>query len=249
MNHRNRFLDIFLRGAGPSLTLLGAFALGLLVVGIWSNLVYDLLNVPDQIIIVAWRPMLMSVLLTSLAYLLYWIDYRRRQTVQAEVDESRLAPPHDGLIWFLGPGRFDHLLFALKHHLKGGGARHCWLVMQNTELVRQAFSQLSQQLLEEGVPTHLHPVYIEELEVQAAYQAVRTIFTREAKEEGLVSSQVIADITGGTKPLTAGMVLAALTTDQDIEYIESERNEQGAPIPNTQRVVLVDTAFYLGREQ
>jgi len=56
---------------------------------------------------------------------------------------------------------------------------------------------------------------------------------------------VIADITGGTKPLTAGMVLAAITSGKRIEYVESERDAQGNPIPQTLRVVLAGTAFYL----
>ena len=249
MDRRNEFLDTFLRGAGPSLELLLAFALGLLVVGIISNLAYDLLMAPEGSLAVAWRSLVVSALLTSLAYLLYRRDRQRGRTVQVNVDESRLAPPYAVLVWLLGPGLFEHLLVTLEHHQKGGGGAHCWLVMQDTERVRQAFSQLSQQLLERGMSTRLHPIYIQELDVQAAYRATRTVFDREAREEGLEPSQVIADITGGTKPLTTGMVLAALTTDSEMEYVESERDAQGAPIPGTLRVVLIDTAFYLAREE
>ena len=244
MRRQNEFLDIFLRGTEPSLGLLLAFALGLLVVGILSNLAYDLLAVGGDWPAV-WRPVVASALLTAFAYVLYWVDRRRRQRVQATVDESRLSPPHAGLVWLFGPGRFDHLVYALKHHQTGSGGTHCWLVMQDTEPVQRAFSLLTQQLLEEGITTHLHPVYIEELDVQASYQAVRDILDREAMEEGLDSNQVIADITGGTKPLTAGMVLASLTAGGSMEYIESERDAQGKPLPDTLRAVLVDTAFYL----
>jgi len=122
-------------------------------------------------------------------------------------------------------------------------------VMQNVEPVREALNQLSQQLLEQEIKTQLHPVYIQQLEVQAAYQAVRAVFEREAAEEGLAPGEVIADITGGTKPLTTGMVLAAITTGGALEYVESERDTQGQPIPGTLRVVLVDTTFYVTREK
>lgn len=244
MNRRNEFLDVFLRGAEPSLGLLLAFFLGLLVVGILSNLVYDLLIVGGDCPAV-WRLVVALILPTILAYVLYWVDRRRKQRVQAAVDESRLSPPHAGLVWLFGPGRFDHLVYALKHHQAGNGGTHCWLVMQDTEPVQRAFSLLTQQLLDEAITTHLHPVYIEELDVQAAYQAVRDILDREVLEEGLDPSKVIADITGGTKPLTAGMVLASLTAGRSMEYIESERDAQGKPLPDTLRAVLVDTAFYL----
>ena len=84
--------------------------------------------------------------------------------------------------------------------------------------------------------------------MEAAYQAVRSIFDREAKEEGLDGTQVIGDITGRTKPLTAGMVLAALTAGRGMEYVESERDAEGNPVPNTLRVVLADMTFYLARD-
>jgi len=244
------FWRALLLGAGPSPELLGAFALGLLVVGLLGDLTYDLLTAPADNAAVAWRPVAAAVILTGLAYILYRRDRRRGRAVRALVDESRLAPPHAGLVWLFGPGRFEHLLFALEHHRKGGGAAHCWLVMQkDTPSVKERFGKLSQRLVEEGMSTQLHPVYVEQPDVQAAYQAVRAVFEREAAEEGLVPEQVIADVTGGTKPMTAGMVLAALTTGGDLEYVESERDAEGLPVADTQRVVLVDTTFYVTREE
>ena len=245
MRRRAEFLDIFLRGAGPSPELLGVFVLGLLVVGLLADLAYDLLTG----LVVAWGPVIGIFLLTGLAYLLYRQDRRRGRAIRAMVDESRLSPPHAGLIWLLGPGPLDHLLFALEHHWQGGGATHCWLVMQNVEPVREAFNRLSRQLLERGAVTRLHPIYIQQLDVQAAYQAVRTVFEREAAEEGLQPDQVIADITGGTKPLTAGMVLAAITCGGALEYVESDRDDGGRPIPGSLRVVLADTTFHVAREE
>jgi len=249
MRRRAEFLDVLLRGAGPSPELLGAFGLGLLVVGLLGDVIYSLLTAPADTLSTAWRPGAAVLLLTGLAYLLYWQDRRRGRTVRAAVDESRLAPPHAGLIWLFGPGPFEHLIFALNHHRAGGGGGHCWLVMQEDfPPVMTKFGELSQRLAEEGVATQVHPVYVKQPDVQAAYRAVRAVFEREAAEEGLSPDQVIADITGGTKPLTAGMVLAAITTGGALEYVESERDEQGRPIPGTLRVVGVDAAFYLARE-
>ena len=147
MKRRAEFLDAFLRGVGPSRELLGAFALGLLVVGLLGDLIYDLLTAPTESLAVVWRPLVAAMLLTGLAYLLYRRDRRRGRVVQAAVDESRLAPPHAGLIWLFGPGPFEHLLFALAHHREGGGGTHCWLVMQDIGPVREALTQLSRQLL------------------------------------------------------------------------------------------------------
>ncbi len=248
MNRRVEFLDVLLRGAGPSPELLAAFALGLLMVGTLGNLVYDLLLAPVTVWGVLWRPLLASALLTGLAYLLYQRDRRRERRVRVEIDESRLALPHAGLIWLLGPGPVDHLLFALGHHHAGGDAAHCWLVMEShVKAVQDAFQKVSEWVLEEETKTQLHPVYIGALDAQQAYQAVHDIFSREAGEVRLEPGQVIADITGGTKQLTAGMVLAALTTGGALEYVESDRDTEGQPIPGTLRVVEVDTTFYLSQ--
>ena len=250
MKRPTEFWDVLLRGAGPSPELLGAFGLGLLVVGLVGNLVYDLLIAPAESLPMAWRPVIASGFLTGLAYLLYRQDRQQVRAVRATVDESRLAPAHAGLIWLFGPGQFEHLLFALEHHRRGGGAAHCWLVMQQgVPAVRERFGELSQRLAEGGVTTQLHPVYVEQPDVQASYEAVRAVFEREATEEGLSPGQVIADVTGGTKPMTAGMVLATLTTGRALEYVESERDTEGRPIPDTLRVVLTDTAFYVEREE
>jgi hypothetical protein len=249
VKRRSDFFDAFLRGAGPSPELLAAFAIGLLVVSLMASLVYDLLAAPAATWPIAWRPAIFMLLLTGLAYLLYRRDRRRGRVVRAVVDESRLALPHPGLIWLFGPGPFDHLLFALEHHHKGGGAVHCWLVMQDVPPVRQALTRLTHQLTERELPTQLHPIYIQRLDVQAAYQAVRTILEREASEEGLPPEEVIADITGGVKPLTAGMTLAALTCGGPLEYVESDRDADGQPIPGALRVVLVDTTFQVTREE
>ncbi|MBN1815267.1 MAG: hypothetical protein JXA14_25770 [Anaerolineae bacterium] len=250
MNRRSEFLDVLLRGAGPSPELLGAFALGLIVVGILGNLAYDMLIAPAGIWLAAWRPLVAAALLTGLAYLLYRLDRRRGRTVRAVVDESRLAPPHAGLIWLFGPGPFEHLVAALRHHQQEDATAHCWLVMEEGMApVKERFGELSKRLVEEGIATQLHPAYIEQADVRATYETVRTVFEREAAEVGLEPHQVIADITGGTKPMTTGMALAALTTGGALEYVESERDSEGRPIEDTQRVVLVDTTFYVTTEE
>jgi hypothetical protein len=45
--------------------------------------------------------------------------------------------------------------------------------------------------------------------------------------------------------MTAGMLLAALMVGGKLEYVESNRNNKGQVVEGTQRVVLVDTQFYL----
>ena len=248
MPRRSAFLDVVLRGAGPTLELLGAFAIGLLVVGILSNLAYDLLVRPTVGVWAILRALFAVVVLMAVAYLLYRLDRRRQRILRANVDETRLARPCAGLVWILGPGSFDHLLVALRHHHEHKGAQRCWLLMQQgNEDVLTAYTNLQKRAVEMEIPTLFYPQYLSDLDVHAGYEAVTTILEREILEFDLASNQVVCDITGGTKPLTTGMVLASLANNSSLEYVETDRDDEGNPIPNTARVVAVDISFYLAR--
>jgi len=230
----------------PSSELFGAFALGLLVAGIAGNLVYDLLTGRSFRSIEFVAPVLAMALFTGLAYLLYGLAYRLPK-VGLVIDEGGSPAAHAGIIWLFGPGSYDHLLFALQHHRDGGGGVHCWLVMQNIVAVKETFGRLAADIAELTPPVSMHPFYIDELDADATYRAVHDILTRESAEEGLQPGQVVSDITGGTKPMTTGMALAALAQDTAIEYVETERDAAGKPIPGTERVVLLDLDFEVSR--
>lgn len=123
--------------------------------------------------------------------------------------------------------------------------------------VQETFSELTKTVsatagaLADALPkerpdaTRLHPIYLDQPDVQHTYAAVYEIYTREAREVGLQPEEVIADITGGFKPMTAGMVLGTLAGGRTmLEYVESGRDAEGRPIKNTAHVVKVDVNFF-----
>jgi hypothetical protein len=58
---------------------------------------------------------------------------------------------------------------------------------------------------------------------------VRDVYQREASRLGISPKQVIADITGGTKPMTMGMIVACLEGDYPIEHVPTAFNAAGQP--------------------
>jgi hypothetical protein len=50
---------------------------------------------------------------------------------------------------------------------------------------------------------------------------VATIY-REAQHDTAIGTDLIADITGGTAAMTAGMVLATLNDDRHVEYLRQD---------------------------
>jgi hypothetical protein len=56
---------------------------------------------------------------------------------------------------------------------------------------------------------------------------VQRILEEEAPRFGITADHIIADITGGQKPMTVGMALACLERNQTMEYLRARRNAQG----------------------
>jgi len=112
-------------------------------------------------------------------------------------------------------------------------------------LLQERLQALEQRAEALDLPTTFHPVTIRRLDVQSTYRAVRTIVAQQLPAYRLEPTEIIADITSGTKPMSAGMVLAALTEGLEMEYVESRRDVEGHPIAGSQRVVLLGMDFYL----
>jgi hypothetical protein len=121
--------------------------------------------------------------------------------------------------------------------------------LKGCEAIQAAYNALATQVAEEKLDVRLEQIFVDRLDVEAAYHAVQHVFEREAPAEGLLERDVIADITGATKPMTTGMVLASLDGARDLEYVESQRDERGNPIPGTLHVVWVNKTFRLGSAQ
>lgn len=66
----------------------------------------------------------------------------------------------------------------------------------------------------------------------------------EAVQAGLMPDDLIADITGGTKPMTTGMGLACLVRNLDMEYMKAPRDESGqVMIGAIAEPIHIDTTF------
>lgn len=248
-----RFARILLTmGSGESPWLIVTFVLGVIALGVFSNLVfsaaYDSAHLAGESVL---RTLAVIAVCVALAYLAYRYDlYRAWHTrrFSATFDESKLAEPHAGLIWLLGPGAIDLPRFAIQyHHVTEAAERlqHCWLLI--TPQSREMFDRLAALLKDWGYAVTLHPIELEAPTIEATYRAVDAIYQEAASEYGLQPDQIIADLTGGLKTMTAGMVLACLPFGRALEYVESERKPDGQPRENTLHPVKVGVDFALRR--
>lgn len=231
-------------------TVLG-FVASILLFGLITNFLYQVLlgDLPGL------RPTL-TVLVASLAlFVVAYLSYRRwlsrARHIAFTLEEDTPSPPQRrGLVWILTPSGTQHTMVANRHHYGDGSQlnhlRHCWLLQQrgNAKVTSERYI-LEEQLQAENIKIELHTVHVDQLSVRSTYEALLEIVQRKIGAEGLVSSQVVVDITGGTKPMTAGLIFGALSTDTLLEYVESERDVEGNPLPATAHVVFVSRQAYL----
>lgn len=148
--------------------------------------------------------------LTAFGVVYFYDRVQRRKEARIQPVDIDPPPPMPGLI-FLG-FRKETLEAALEHHQ--GTLKHCWLL--TTPEVQENASHFVSQ----------HPQYRFHLEAvsnaystEECYQVVRRIYQTCEQEARIPPGQVISDITGGTKPMTAGMVMACLEGGYPMEHI------------------------------
>jgi hypothetical protein len=127
---------------------------------------------------------------------------------------------HRGLIFLFS--REDTLREAIQYHQPT--LEHCWLLV-TPEMRDRATSVVSRF---PDLPFTIHPLG-DRYDSQACYQTVLDIYQRGASHQGIPPKQVIADITGGTKPMTMGMIVACLEGDYPIEHVPTAFDAAGQP--------------------
>ena len=110
-----------------------------------------------------------------------------------------------------------------KHHLPA--LEHCWLITSTEPKTPPDPSFLSawknagllKAKYQDRARVHINVIDPED--PQSIFQSVEQVYA-EAKSFGLHSKDVVADFTGGTKMMTAGMVLACTPADRDVQYMK-----------------------------
>jgi|GEM_PF-764047 len=234
---RLRLTDLFALFFDPKVPTL--FIVGSIVLAVVGNGIYDLLlywfgETASTITAIVVSATLIFVALT----LGFWALIRRYRPDDATlVPPEQEAQPHAGLILTVGPNPNAAARAIIEWHLKDVTLRHCWLLVTPLVAESQHYKDLRFWLMEQNVVPHILTIADPE-QVDASYAAVRQGISQADKLVGAAS--VIVDITGGLKPMTAGMVLACREAGIPMQYLKSRRDELGQPLPNSARPMMVE---------
>jgi hypothetical protein len=155
---------------------------------------------------------------------------RRERGIGSPIDLPN--PDHkQGLIFLFS--RKDTLREAIDHHRPA--LQHCWLLAtpEMQDAASEAISHFSE------LSFTLHSV-ADRYDSNSCYQTIRDIYQHEVPRLGLAAVEVISDITGGTKPMTLGMIMACLEGEYPIEHVPTAFNAAGeatGPLPPIQILV------------
>lgn len=178
--------------------------------------------------------MQLLAILAALAISLWVLVLLFRQTSRRGVLVPKELQPaaHPGLIVLVGPGRAEPSSGsrpnvaeeAIQYHLNKGNLKRVWLVTSEAgvpaaEELRKRYGELVKVLL-------IHDI----LNINDTYNAVGQIYTQEAVDLGLNPAEIIADYTGGTKPMSVGMALAAASGPYPMQFTSGKPDTYSAPI-------------------
>lgn len=165
--------------------------------------------------------------------------YATPNTLRDLAAELERPPQHPGLMVLVGPGRVgtdptkQSAGAAIQHHLDA--LKHCWLLVGETSSKPEkpdyrGATDIARELVilcsDNGVMAHIWPV-AEPFSAQSTYRLLQVLFATEVRTARLTAREVICDFTGGTKAMSAGMILAC-GTQRPMQYMTFAEDRSGS---------------------
>lgn len=181
------------------------------------------------------------ILAIALSNLSRWITINRPSQVQPKP----LKATFPGLIVIASPGKgISSARGAIEHHWSGGigNLKYCWIICGGKESLKNAREMvkglsgkgqwIDNNEMEYILSDHQNSdrqlcLFLRNLEPpnnddpNETFKLVNSIYEK-AESEGIASEEIIADYTGGTKSMTAGMVLACADPDRLLAFMRPE---------------------------
>jgi len=221
----NNLLRSFLDPRVPFLFIVGSLALAIL-----GNAVYELLTnslgaAPAFLVaLIIGATAIFLFVAFSFQRLLHVLE-RRRVVVRNVIAPEQQAEAHAGLILPVGLNPKGPEEDIIAWHQRGGTLRHCWLLA--SQEAGEKVGALKQKLLEQNVTPYIR-IIDDAIQTDQVYAQVRQAIhdARGLRD----AAPLIADITGGTKVMTAGTLLACLDEQVAVHYWSTPRDRKGGPL-------------------
>jgi hypothetical protein len=234
----NVMKDTLLSFFDPSRSII-RYIIGTAALTLVFQALYDLCNNPGEFR----GGYILALFALVITILILFYSWRRQALIGRVVVREDLKPPKlAGLILMAGPSPASSPA-SIEYHLLT--LKHCWII--STAESQKTASALAESYANSPVKFHFGSNYTVDADnLQSTIDLVQHILQKETGKWELTNNECIADITGGTKPMTAGMAMVCLSQDCNMEYMKSPRDPSGAVVKGATSVpVLIDTTFTL----
>lgn len=194
-------------------------------------LLASLVNVSTSVLIEATSTSIALVVMAfvTLAVLAYANVYAYRVhdwTLKGKqiIGEHKSPAPGQGLILMVTHA--PTMRKALDYH--AATLKHLWLIV--TPEMESAANELREFARQKQISCHTEEL-AESFDANGCYRLVKRIYEEQVFELRLPRSAVIADMTGGTKPMTAGIVLACSNLGARLEHVPAYFADGKALVP------------------
>jgi hypothetical protein len=108
--------------------------------------------------------------------------------------------------------------------LEKGTLTHVWLIPSNDseqERFGKGTQGMAQEITDQCAALSGGRLSVQMLKAASPADAQDTfdVVNRVYRQSGLEPGEIIADFTGGTKPMTVGMIMACLPVERELEYV------------------------------
>ncbi len=223
---RRSWHEIFAAINDPGIPLL--FLIGTTLFAIFGNALYDVLVALAEIALGEETAFLYvaiaiaSLLLLLIVTLALWLWYNLRRSKRNRLpDTARIERPFAGLVIFVSANPRGSEQTAIRFHLDAGVLRRIWMIVtpEAEKKAQELIQSVKQRAEDQGYQVRIATLPIEQaFDIRSAYQAVLQAFEQAADQ----IDNVIVDITGGTKHMSAGAVLACREYGVPMQYVLGE---------------------------
>jgi len=230
-----RLPDLFALFFDPRIPIL--FIIGSIVLAVVGNGVYDLLvgflgATPRTLGSIIVGALLILLFVTLSFRALIRVLAARRQTPTFTLPTSLQANPCEGLVLFVSEGRQTSEQPAIQFHIKGGQLKRCWLIVSPETRHKAADIEVWLGRQNTEARATLLPLN-DAFRADLAYEVVKDALFQ-AERAGFAA---MVDITAGTKPMTAGAVLACLDRGVPMQYMRTTFVD-GKPVVNAESLAM-----------
>jgi hypothetical protein len=232
---KDKFKDFFDPNRSLVLFILGTASLTLVL-----QTAYDIASDPT----VFQGGYVLSIVSLLVVVFVLFVSWRRSKTGEKVlIKEADLPGQRKGLILVASTNPGGPEPNTINYHVgEQNHLEYLWIISTEESGLRAA--KLAQEYSDKVKNIYHGSNYlVDGYQATAAYSRVIQAIN-EARKAGLSKDDLIADITGGTKPITTGMSIACLAQEIDMEYLVSVRDGDGNVVNESSSApIVIDTTY------